>query len=446
MAPRETDNCEEKHKNPFGLRGEPVTASEQATDLSAGYVFQGLRWLWLAAAMAAVALFLLGVGPLYTAVSGLTVPPTTDPVYPGYLTGAYEIIQTLGVTPAAYAAFEVLLLGAVFGLYIVVAGLIFWRRSHERSALMASYFLLVVGTMTGLVMIAYGLSRFDLSWSHTFSDLIVPVGWNLFVAFLFVFPDGHFAPGWTRWVLLAWLIPWFVPEFMLRVTIVNIVTTAVSLGTLIVAMGAQVHRYRRVSTHIQRQQTKWVILGLLLFVGISLLTYPFNQDLQIWSLDETTLLLAIVPVTIGIAILRAGLWDVDVIIRRTLIYSVLTALLALGFVGSVLLLQAGFSALSHEQSSASIVISTLAIAALFSPLRRSVQAVIDRRFYRRKYDAEQALAEFAATARDETDLDALATQLFRLVQETVQPTLVSLWLRERPNRRNNAVDQQMIDG
>jgi hypothetical protein len=138
----------------------------------------------------------------------------------------------------------------------------------------------------------------------------------------------------------------------------------------------------------------------------------------------------IIGLSLGIAITRHRLFDIDVIIRRTLIYSVLTTSLILVYLGSVIILQQILEVfIPQSQSPLVIVISTLIIAALFNPLRHRLQALIDRRFYRQKYNAEQALAQFAMTARDETDLDKLSMKLVEVVQETIQPAQVSMWLR-----------------
>jgi hypothetical protein len=137
-----------------------------------------------------------------------------------------------------------------------------------------------------------------------------------------------------------------------------------------------------------------------------------------------------IPAAIAIAILRYRLYDIDVIIRKTLLYGALTGLLALVYFGSVVLLQGLFEALTGQSSPIVIVISTLLIAALFIPLRRRLQRAIDRRFFRQKYDAQQVLAQFAKTARDEVELEALTAELARVTRETVQPESLTIWLRE----------------
>ena len=134
---------------------------------------------------------------------------------------------------------------------------------------------------------------------------------------------------------------------------------------------------------------------------------------------------------IAVAVLRYRLWDAELVVRRTLVYSLLSALLLLVFFGAVVLLQSLFVLITGQQSQLAIVVSTLIIAALFNPLRSRIQDWIDRRFYRKKYDAQQVLAQFAITARDETDMHALTAELARVVQETLAPNGVSVWLRRK---------------
>ena len=139
----------------------------------------------------------------------------------------------------------------------------------------------------------------------------------------------------------------------------------------------------------------------------------------------------LIPLSIGVAVLRARLFDIDLVINRTLVYGSLTALLIAFYFGGVATTQTIFRALTgqEEQPQLAIVVSTLVIAALFNPLRRRIQSFIDRRFYRRKYDARQTLEAFSAKLREETDLDALNAELVGVVRETMQPAYVSLWLR-----------------
>jgi hypothetical protein len=201
-------------------------------------------------------------------------------------------------------------------------------------------------------------------------------------------------------------------------------------------------RYRR-SGGEERQQVKWIAFAAS-FVGlVTLITVASTQMFAPESLDTAgtqplwlellqdveLLSLAGVPVAVGFAILRHRLYDIDVVINRTLVYGSLTAMLVAVYYGSVVILQYIFRALSGGESQFAIVASTLAIAALFNPLRRRVQGFVDRRFYRRKYDAAKTLADFGVRLREETDLETLGSDAVRVVQETMQPAHVSLWLR-----------------
>jgi hypothetical protein len=295
------------------------------------------------------------------------------------------------------------------------------------------------------------------------STLFLVVAWlnnALFVPMLFsalfslqLFPTGRvLSPRW-RWLValglsLSAIIPamtFFEKEFPVGDTgaVPNpigflspntLLTAIITAGFALFIIGSAASlfaRYRRAG-QVERQQIKWLLYTCSLFV-VALLLSSALGDLQ--NLIANLLNLAFVvtftaiPVAIAIAILRHNLWDINVIIRKTAIYAVLTALLATVYFGVIILLRSIFEAVSGQQSPISIVISTLIIAALFSPLRRRVQAVIDRRFFRAEYNAQQVLAEFARRAQDETDLRTFQAELIRMVQGTLQPEQISLWIR-----------------
>ena len=193
---------------------------------------------------------------------------------------------------------------------------------------------------------------------------------------------------------------------------------------LVGAVGAVVVRFRR-ARGIERQQMKWFLYAAALI--------PFFQVLEQLPTILNSLVLGLVilaqPTAIGVAVLRYRLYDIDVVINRTLVYGSLTASLVLIYLGGVVTLQYVFQAFTGGDSQLAVVVSTLAIAALFNPLRRRIQDFIDRRFYRRKYDAYRTLDEFGSRLREETDLDALRGHLVGVVRETMQPAHVSLWMR-----------------
>jgi hypothetical protein len=194
---------------------------------------------------------------------------------------------------------------------------------------------------------------------------------------------------------------------------------------LVLALASVVVRYLR-SGGVQRQQIKW----LLLATALSALMVFFEEITRI-ELDTEVpfaISIALFPAAIAVAIFRYRLYNIDVIINRALVYGSLTAMLALVYVGGVVGLQYAFRSLTGGESQLAIVASTLAIAGLFVPLRRQIQSFIDRRFYRRKYDAAKTLEAFGARLRDETDLESLSNDLVSVVRDTVQPAHVSFWL------------------
>jgi len=291
------------------------------------------------------------------------------------------------------------------------------------------------------------------AWAGWFGALARGLGWFLLVSFLLLlFPTGRLPS--PRWRVVLWgtagsialftLTAWLSPETNdLRLASVHNPLGLESgimgllyeifnytFPLLIVASGAAVIvRFRR-SRGDERQQLKWFAyaVGVMVFVFVTWFSLAVIGLVGPTSLMYEAPLMGL-PVATGIAILRYRLYDIDVIVNRTLVYGSLTLVLALMYFGGIVVLQRLFVTLTGEQSTLAVVASTLLIAALFTPLRRRIQSFIDRRFYRRKYDARKTLEGFSAKLRDETDLDALRDDLVGLVRETMQPTHLSLWLR-----------------
>ncbi|HSL01666.1 MAG TPA: hypothetical protein VK869_15120 [Rubrobacteraceae bacterium] len=210
---------------------------------------------------------------------------------------------------------------------------------------------------------------------------------------------------------------------------------------ILASAASLVWRYRHSGGEV-RQQIKWVAFAASfvgLAYGVTLVGGLFfapealaTEESPLWmALLQNTVLVSYagVPIAVGVAVLRYRLYDIDLIINRTLVYGPLTAMLALLYFGGVVGLQSVFRGLTGQESTLAVVASTLAIAALFGPLRRRVQALVDRRFYRRKYDARKTLETFGSRLRDETDLEALSADLVGVARDTMQPEHVTLWLR-----------------
>jgi hypothetical protein len=288
---------------------------------------------------------------------------------------------------------------------------------------------------------------------------LLPVIIGITVFYILLFPTGRLPS--RRWRWLSWLTVAFI--------VVGVISSAFSSGALLGILGpirnplgiegfssayyeailyimaplltaaaafAVFLRLRR-ATGVERQQIKWFAYAAVATVSATILAYiiPGVIDTPLWF-DRVGLALNIafipaVPISIGIAILRYRLYDIDLLINRTLVYGTLTATLAVVYFGGVTTTQAIFRTLTgqQEQPQLAIVASTLVIAALFNPLRRRIQTFIDRRFYRRKYDAAKTIEGFSIKLRDETDLEALSDDLVGVARETMQPAHASLWLR-----------------
>jgi hypothetical protein len=408
------------------------------------------RWLllarmaWAAVAVLAAGLFVAGI-PAEFALLQIPCPTLRCPT--GQLPPAgLRALKDLGLSTGSFAAYSVAMDVVFAAVCVAVAALIYLRKSDDRMALFVSVALLTFGTAT------FTFTMAALAAQHPTLEIPVAslhfLGAASFGLFLYLFPDGRFVPRWTRWVALVW-IGWQLAEHFFPSWVSDpnawqsLTETVVVSGALGTAIYSQIHRYRYVSNPTQRQQIKWVVFGIsvalagffgiLLALGSSGADTPTSPgELAAYLLGYTFfgyLVVLLIPVSIGIAVLRHHLFDVDALINRTLVYGSLTALLALVYVGSVVLLQAIFRTLTGQDTQLTIVVSTLAIAALFNPLRRRIQGFIDRRFYRSKYDARKTLEAFSAKLRDETDLDALTSEVVGVVRETMQPAHVSLWLR-----------------
>ena len=252
--------------------------------------------------------------------------------------------------------------------------------------------------------------------------------------------------------MVVWIAYWANSQFFPNEPLNNTWLPLVPLFGLVVGQIAlQVYRYRRVSTPLQRQQTKWVVFGIAVTFGGVVVAIPLVDGLvpQFFPMSPLSFflvqiplnfLLLVFPLSIGFAILRNRLWEIDRLISRTMVYATLTITSGLIYAGLVIGFQALLRGFISQNNDVTIVASTLVIAALFQPLRHRIQAIVDQRFYRRKYDAARTLAAFNATMRDEVDLNLLSEQLVAIVEETMQPTHVSLWLLSDKVTRSRSGD------
>ena len=398
-----------------------------------------MRVTWFVVVVLSVGLFIVSVPFNFAALHAMCATASCSNSNQLTLDQVHEL-QHLGLSIDFYALFGTLLTIIFEFGYVAIGAVIFWRKSDERVALITSLYLVTFGAAfqgSNLLPLQPGL--------HVLSLIMAFVGNVCGGFFFYLFPTGHFAPRWTRWLLVVWIAYWGYTNLLLGsiLTGSGLIDSVVFLGLLVSVVAMQVYRYRRVSTPLQRQQTKWVVYGLSVAFGgfLLLITVGFGLNLHLGIIAVLVgdsliyLFLLLVPLSIGIAMLRSRLFDIDVIINRTLVYGSLTVLLVGLYVGLILALQALVGGLTGSLSQQPLVIvaSTLVIAALFQPLRRRLQAIIDHRFYRHKYDAAKVIAAFSSTLRNEVDLDQLREQLIAVVQETMQPSHISLWVR-KPGR------------
>ena len=365
--------------------------------------------------------------------------------------GVADLGSSILLFPVLWFGLEVIILTCFTLLGLVL----FFRKPDWFGTYLALAFMVIATSISGPVITR--VDAFIPGWTTVVYDrMLGAISFLALVSIAYVFPDGRFVPRWTRWVLLVFAVFFMIYASIwtgLPGEIVDRAELFIPLSLMGVGVVSQIYRYFRVSGPIERQQLKGIIvsLGVFLSIGIAFSFVAPNAqsflepatafDLVAHMVFYYALTFTMVGLfaAITFAVLRYRLWEIDVVIRRTTSYAIVTGMLALVYFGSVVVLQRVLSPVTGE-STAAVVLSTLLIAALFLPLRRRVQNTIDRRFFRKKYDAEQVLARFAATARDETDLDALTAELLRVIQETMEPESVSLWLRPSADHRPRTTD------
>ena len=285
-------------------------------------------------------------------------------------------------------------------------------------------------------------TRFDglgywLNYLFSYGTFLTPFGPAL-LSLTLVFPKPKGIVRRHPWIPLA---PFGIGAACLAIMIafkLEALALVIILLLVIASVANLAHSALTMREAVSRAQLRWGLGGLMLGLLVTLLAFPaaFRWVTGPWaevSNSAFSVGFTLIGVTLSVAILRYRLFDIDLIIRRTLIYSALTAGLALAYFSSVLVLESVSRFITGRgQNSLVVVLSTLAIAALFGPLRSRVQRAIDRRFFRQKYDATRTLAAFAMAARDEVDLDRLSAQLVDVVEHSMQPEQVSLWLRPNP--------------
>jgi hypothetical protein len=413
-------------------------------------VAPGERWLslaragWLVVVVLALGLFFGSIPEQYHSLINFDDPDLA----PGTVRAN---LDEAGISTGFYAMYLLLLNVPSAMIWAAVGVVIFWRRSDNWIALLTSLFLILFGT--------FSLNDGPEALAHQYPALWLPVhllqlfGTVSLAFFLYLFPNGRFVPRWAPWVILFWtaheVAYYLFPDSVLNTDRSFPLLDIVLLSAFTcIALGAQVYRYVRVSNPVEREQSRWVIFGLVVAgLGVLAFSAPFQGAFAQFSSPYALVIdagfigcMLMIPLTIGVAILHHRLWNIDVIINRTLVYGFLTATLVAGYFGAVVLLQQLFIVLTSQKSPLAAVASTLLIAVLFNPLRRRIQALIDRRFYRRKYDSRKTLDAFAAELRHETNLDALSDDLLEVVRETMQPAHVSLWLRHDTSTRVKQAD------
>lgn len=423
-----------------------AVASTTTTRLTGSWLIIA-RTVWLMLVIPSVGLFIVSLIGSYQQLQKPCVDDAVTCNISGALPAqALQQLPTIGLSVNGFAVLVTIFFAINAAIWYGIGFLIFWRRSDDWLALLAAFFLVMFnittsGNTSSSLAFAYPIFTFPLNFVNFLGQVSL-------LGFFLLFPNGRPVPRWMGLFLLLIILEQFLSAFPSIGSLFNAIWPVrfdwvgpfIAYGTIIYS---QIYRYRRVSNPVERQQTKWIVLGVVVAIviilgilAISALVPPNvtsnTLGLAIFYITVWPIALLLIPLSIGFSILRYRLYDIDVLINRTLVYGTLTALLALLYFGLVIGLQSLVHLFTGQVSQFPIVIvaSTLAIAALFQPLRQRIQVIIDRRFYRRKYDAAKTLETFSATLRHEVDLTQLCEHMLNVVQETMQPMQVSLWLRQ----------------
>jgi hypothetical protein len=401
------------------------------------------RWYigWLLVALLLATITCASIPAFYV---GLLHPPVAT---------TQVALRMLHVSTSAFAGANIGLgLLAALACWLIALMMLVRSGQHRAVSLMAVMLVAFGGALPGA---GYAVATQIPIWSVPYVIPQQALGWFAALLFACVFPDGRFVPRWTRLYLLGaaiWVVSFFLvaPRISVHHTARWILAgLAIWVAWFAGGLFAQGYRYVRVATPTQRQQTKWVVVGFsvaitgaLAAVAMYVLMVVINHPpvalvvVHLATIPLLTLGALAVPVSVAIAVTRYQLFDIDFIIQRTLVYGTLSAALVLISAVCVVLARTvvgtlgGSLAVSGLDAPAAVAFSTLAVSALIQPLRRRLQTGIDQRFYRRKYDAERTLKEFAASLRTEFDLAQIEQSLLAVVDRTMHPDRVSLWLRK----------------
>jgi hypothetical protein len=396
-----------------------------------GASLTAVRLLWLLTAVTVLVLLVPEIPATFKSIHHICTSGSCDT--PRLSPRMENTLRSAGIGLNAVAVYVIAISIIVTAICYMVACALMLRRSGDPMLILTGFLCVLLCAPSNLP-----LHQAEGAWSIP-SQIVIDMASVVGAFYLYLFPSGRFVPRWTAVLAVGFVAIQYVPSSDASAALWPLLF----VGFLTSIIVLQIYRYRRISTALQRQQTKVVVFGIgltcaILIGGVAVFGVDPATEKQAATIILIPTLAALTPVpfvlSLGVAVLRYRLWDVDVLINRTLVYLTLTAALAGVYFGSILLLQTVSRSVIGRQSDLAVAVSTLAIAALFNPLRHRIQDLIARAFYRSKYDAARVLTAFGVDCRDETDLEALQARLVQVVDGTIHPAHISLWLPEQGQR------------